>query len=208
MMAPGRGFLAAILWLLAVPAAAGPPSVVAVQPARTDSLLVCRVRTHGLPGEEMLSTLHSGLASAVDLELEVLDAGGRSIAGRLLRLDLAFDLWEEVFTVTLDDRVIRLENTQALSDWLGKPPWLPVAPLAALHEKAALRLRVVMRLHTIAPSMREHLGSIVAGPDGQEVSIGLGRLIRYFYRGGRRDRATEHASSPPFSLAELRHAQD
>ena len=194
------------------------PRIIALEPARTDSLLVCRLRTAGLPGSEILSTLRSGLSSAVDLQLEVLDGRGRAIDGRVLRLRLDYDLWDEVFSIAQgergaerlpDDRdVTRLPDDAALQAWFDRTPWLPVAPLAALANSGPLRLRAALRLHAIAPSERERLGEVVSGPDGQEVSLGLGKLIRFFYRGGARAGDGATADSSPFAPGELAHARD
>ncbi len=189
-------------------AAGTAPRILAVEPARTDSLLVCRLLTAGLPGDEIMSTLHSGLPSAVDLQLLVLDAAGRALAGANLRLQLAFDLWEEHYTVTHGDGAARLEGDQALRAWLAATPWLPVAPLAALAGSGPLRLSAALRLHVIAPSAREQMGKVVAAPGGEEISVGLGRLIRFFYQAGRRERGAGTALSSAFTAAELAHAQD
>lgn len=185
------------------------PRILALEPARTDSLLVCRLRTAGLPGPEILSTLRSGLSSAVDLQLEVLDGRGRAIDGRVLRLRLDYDLWDEVFSIAQGDRgATRLPDDAALQAWFDRTPWLPVAPLAVLANTGPVRLRAALRLHAIAPSERERLGEVVSGPDGQEVSLGLGKLIRYFYRGGAREGDGATADSPPFAPGELAHARD
>lgn len=213
MRARGIRTAAALVLLLALweggPARAQAPRIIALEPARTDSLLVCRLRTAGLPGPEILSTLRSGLSSAIDLQLEVLDGRGRAIDGRALRLRLDYDLWDEVFSIAQGERdVTRLPDDAALQAWFDRTPWLPVAPLAALANSGPLRLRAALRLHAIAPSERERLGEVVSGPDGQEVSLGLGKLIRYFYRGGARAGDGAAADSPPFAPGELAHARD
>ncbi|MBK9303545.1 MAG: hypothetical protein IPM94_06585 [bacterium] len=210
-----RGILTAAVFALLLALSIGEtaraetPRILALEPARTDSLLVCRLRTAGLPGPEILSTLRSGLSSAVDLQLEVLDGRGRAIDGRVLRLRLDYDLWDEVFSIAHGDRgVTRLPDDAALQAWFDRTPWLPVAPLAALANAGPVRLRAALRLHAIAPSERERLGEVVSGPDGQEVSLGLGKLIRYFYRGGAREGGGATADSPPFAPGELAHARD
>lgn len=214
MRARGIRAAAALALLLALrgaaPARAETPRILAVEPARTDSLLVCRLRTAGLPGAEILSTLRSGLSSAVDLQLEVLDGRGRALDGRVLRLRLDYDLWDEVFGLAQGDDggATRLPDDAALRAWFERTPWLPVAPLAALANAGPVRLRAALRLHAIAPSERERLGEVVSGPDGQEVSLGLGKLIRYFYRGGAREGDGATADSPPFAPGELAHARD
>ena len=206
---PAATAFALLLALGGGPARAQAPRILALEPARTDSLLVCRLRTAGLPGPEILSTLRSGLSSAVDLQLEVLDGGGRAVDGRVLRLRLDYDLWDEVFSVAQGDRAAtRLPDDAALQAWFDRTPWLPVAPLAALANTGPLRLRAALRLHAIAPGERERLGEVVSGPDGQEVSLGLGKLIRFFYRGDERERDAAAAVSPTFAAGELEHARD
>ena len=128
---------------LATLAVAEHPRIVSIQPARTDSMLVCRLETADVPGREIVSTLHSGLASALDLQLDVLDAKDRAVAGRVLRLHLVYNLWEEIFTVAHDGATERLDDEEALRAWLGTTPWLPVAPLAALSSTTPVPVALV-----------------------------------------------------------------
>lgn len=200
---------------------AGAPRLLALTPARAGGLLVCDVATAGLPGERIVSSLRSGLVSAIDLQLEVLDHRERVVAGNRLTLRLAFDLWEEIFAVENDGGRRPFADLAALQGFLAELRALPVAPLAslsALGGDARLRLRAGLSLHPVAPSEIARVGEAIGvdasdaaapGGGGQEVSVGLGRLIRLFYR-GESDRAepAARAVSNWFRLEELRDAPD
>ncbi len=198
--------LLAIAGLAGAARAAEPasPRVLTVAPAVRDGLLGCRVTTAGLPGERLLSTLHSGLASAVEVDVVLLDGKGRAVAGNAVMLRLSYDLWEEAYSVTAGAASSQLPDDDALRAWLAAPPWLPVGPLAAIAGAGPFSLRAALRLHALAPEAREDAAAMVAGPEGQSVSVGLGALIRSFYRRHDADAGLVGAArSAPFRAGEL-----
>ncbi len=82
-----------------------------------------------------------------------------------------------------------------------------MGPLAALAGTHPFTLRAALRLHALAPETRDDAAAMVAGPEGQEVTVGLGALIRTFYR--RHEQATDlvgAARSAPFRARELSDA--
>ena len=211
---PRPGFLP-LLWLLAGLSAAAaasaaepaPPRVLTVTPAVQGDLLGCRLTTAGLPGDKLLSTLHSGLASAIEVDLLLLDERGRAVGGNVVTLRLSYDLWQEAFTVATGAESARLTDDGALRDWLASPPWLPLGPLAAIAGTDPFSVRAALRLHALAPETRDDAAAMVAGPDGQSVSVGLGALIRSFYRRHDADAGLVGAArSAPFRARELTDA--
>jgi hypothetical protein len=189
------------------------PRVIAVAPARTGELVVCRLTTAGLPGERLVQSMRSGLVSAVDLEVALLDAGRRPVHRGRLTLQLAFDLWEEVFAVRGGGNERRFADLAALRSFLGELDTVPVAPLDLLREGERYRVRVGLRLHPIAPSQRQRVADAIAGQqrprhpgqDQQETTVSLGQLIRLFYDEGD-EPARGEALSPWFTPEELRRA--
>ncbi len=199
-------------------AAAGqePPRIVGVMPARRGDLLVCEVRTVGLPGEKLSLSMQSGLVSSVELFLDLLDGEQRVCAGNHISFQLAFDLWEEVFAVEEGGRRRRFPDLEALQAYLARLRDLPVAPLSSLQAGERFEVRVGFLLHPVAPEERERVADLIVG-DGegsvaesggsQEVSISLGRLIRLFYRGEHeRPRVQSEAGSAWFRPEELEDA--
>lgn len=190
---------------------AGPPRVIAVEPGRDRGLLVCRLATAGLPGERLVSSMRSGLVSAIDVDLELLDARERVVGDSRLTLRLAFDLWEEVFAVETDGERRRFPDLAALEAFLADLRALPIAPLPALARDGRLRVRAGIALHPVAPSELARVGEVIgaATPDdgrgggGQEVSVSLGRLIRLFYRRGDRPAPAAEGLSGWFTPEEL-----
>ena len=206
------------LWLLVLPA--GPTRaqtdvrVTEVTPARVGDLLVCRLVTEGLPGERLLASMHSGLVSAVDFDLAVIDERERVIGGNRLSLQLAFDLWEEIFSVRGDGVERRFEHLEDLQVFLADIEDVPVAPLDDLTGDRRYRVRVGFQVHAIAPAQRDRVEEAIAGDrrprregqDQQEASVSLGCLIRFFYKGGGEGRTGEISLSAWFTRKELDRA--
>lgn len=210
-----RGLLAVLLAGRLAFSADAAPRVEDVEPFRDGGLLGCVVRTSDLPGAEIHSSLESGLPSAVEMALEVLDDRDRVVGRNRVSFRIAFDLWEEIFRVEGPGDPEHFADLAELETFLETLPSLPVAPISALDASKRHRIRVGMRLHPIAPRETERLGAWVAGepgedarrvtddPDGREVSVSLGALIRFFYQGARKDEETQEGLSPWFVPAEL-----
>lgn len=191
------------------------PRIVAIDPSRTGDLVVCRLTTSALPGERLLQSMRSGLVSAVDFDVALIDRGENPVRQGRLTLQLAFDLWEDVFAVRGGSSEQRFADLAALRAYLSELKEVPVAPVTLLRPGQRYRVRVGMRLHPIAPSQRQSVEAAITGdvrPDRpgeeqQELSISLGRLIHFFY--GREDEpARGEAQSPWFTLEELSRAPD
>jgi len=176
--------------------------------------VVCRLRTAGLPTDKQLQSMRSGLVSAVDLDLAVVDAHDDILTGRNLTLRLAFDLWEQFFSVRTGDLEQRFPDLESLRAYLAEIPAVPVAGLGELTDQESYRLRVGLTVHAIAPDERARIEDVVAGErrprregqDTQEASVGLGRLIRIFYKGGGDGSDGLETRSGWFTLRELPHA--
>jgi hypothetical protein len=197
LLRPGGCVPLAIVLAAAVAAAAvataadddsGEPRIVAIDVARTADRVVCRLRTRGLPGERLEQSMRSGLVSALDFDVSLLDEQAHTVQRGRLTLQLAFDLWEEVFSARDGEHERQFADLQALRAYLSDLAQVPVAPLDRLAGGERYRVEVGLRLHPIAPSQRERLADTIAGDrrpqrneDAQELSVSLGRLIRLFY---------------------------
>ncbi len=205
------------VWLLAAaaPAADQPARVTTVVPARAGELVVARLATDGLPGEKLLQSMRSGLVSAVQLDLVLLDAREDVVAGHQVFLQLGFDLWEEVFSVRDDGAERRFRTLADLQAYLAELADVPVAAVDQLAPDARYRLRVALQVHPIAPAQRERVESVIAGgrrpplagQDRQEAQVSLGRLIRLFYKSDGGSGGQETLSGW-FTRKELRHEAD
>jgi len=209
-----HGLMLSVLMTAAFAAQAA-PRITAVVPEAEEDVLVCRLATEDLPGERIVSTLHSGLVSAVELKLEVLQDGGRPVASNRLLMRLSFDLWEEVYAVDVAGHEARLSDLEGLKTYLGALPPLPVAALSALDAATPAVVRAGLRLHPIAPDTRGRMERMISGglsaqvgrgDDAQEVSVSLGRLIRFFYGGDDDADMDVSRTSSPFRPGELNHA--
>jgi hypothetical protein len=168
------------------------PRILSVTADRQEDFLLCRLVIDGVPTEKATLSMQSGLVSSLELILELLDEKQHVCAGNRITFQLAFDLWEEVFAVRQAGQERRFADLEGLTAFLSRLPALPVAPVSALDPDGDFQVRVGLILHPIAPSERERVEDVIvgeidpgaaAGEEGREVSIGLGRLIRFFYQG-------------------------
>jgi len=122
-----------------------------VAASRVGHLVVCHLKTTGLPVEKQLQTMRSGLVSSVELDLALLDDEDRLLGGNTTTLRLAFDLWEEIFSVSEDGNERRFRTLADLQTYLADLSNLAVAPVALLEQNQRYRLRVGMVVNSIAP---------------------------------------------------------
>lgn len=208
---------AAVAMTVAAPAAApGEADIVSVEPQRDGGLLAARVRTVRLPGGRILASLDSGLPSAIEMRLDLRDDRNRSVGERAVLFRLAYDLWDEVYRVQGGGEDVHFPDLAALHSFLDDFPRLPVAAFSDVEGAREHRIGVACRLHVIAPSETERLERWVAGrpdreehADGREVSVGLGEIIGFFFKGASRDEdVTPERFSPWFVPDELPESPD
>ncbi len=180
-------------------------------PSRTGDLVVCHLKTDGLPGAKQLQSMRSGLVSAVELKMALVGENDEILGGRSLSLRMAFDLWEEVFSVRTDGRERRFNSLADLQTYLADLQGLPVANAALVDADKRYRLRVGLVVHAIAPDEQRRVEDVIAGEqrprregqDQQEASVSMGRLIRMFYKGGGDDQDGQELASIWFIGKEL-----
>jgi hypothetical protein len=203
-----------LVWLGAVSAAHADTTarVTEVEPARVGDLVVARLATEGLPGEKLLQSMRSGLVSSVVLDLALLDDREKVLGGNRVSLQLAFDLWEEIFSVRDNGTERRFHSLSDLSAYLAELGTLPVIPVNRLTPDARYRLRIGLEVFPIAPAEQDRVEDVIVGDqrprregqDQQEASVSLGRLIRFFYQGDRGGRGAQEVLSNWFTRKELR----
>ena len=187
------------------------PQLVRVTPTKTDGLLTCRLQTLGLPGEKQLQSMRSGLISAIELDLALVDEDENTLSGNSLTLSFGFELWEEVFSVRQDTLEHRFNTLAAMQDYLADLKGLAVAPASSLTNNGRYRLRVDLIVHAIAPAEQERVEDVIVGDQRpqlegrhqQEASVSLGHLIRLFYKGGRQGREGQMMMSQWFRPKEV-----
>lgn len=189
--------------------AAEPIRIASVEPARTDSLLVCILRTVGLPDVPSRETLESGLPSSIVLRYTLLDHDGEEIADAQTEIRIEPDLWEEVILLKtpLFDR--RLSSIGELASELEQFGPLPVLPLPNRALGNSMQLRVRLAVHPLARTQIRKVHSLFGrserqeGEDRREVSIGLGALVRFFLGREEGEDWIADAISMPFSVTGL-----
>jgi hypothetical protein len=187
------------------PALASTPSVDSIAPVRLGDVLEATVRTSNFLGDRLTTSLKSGLPAAIEMDLTALDRKNHAVTENRLFFRVAWDLWDEVVKVDGPHESRQLDSLAALGSFFGELRDLPVGPFAALDPNAEHRLRVECRLHPVAPRETERLTQWVAGgdtststgdADEREVSVGLTDVIRFFYKGSKKD---ADALDPRFS---------
>lgn len=213
----GRNLLVAgiLLSVLLCPALADDSGrVVNLTPQRMGDLVVCRLVTEGLPGERLLQSMRSGLVSEINLELALLDERDKVLGGNRISLQLAFDLWEEIFSVEAGGRQEQFNELSELVSFLGELEDVPVASVDKLQLNQRYRIQVGMMLHPVAPDQRDEVEAAIAGEqrpqregqDQQEMSLSMGRLIRFFYTDD--TKGEQQLQSAWFTRKELTRAED
>lgn len=210
----GAFFVLAVLLLLAhtvVRGADPAPRLVRIVPARVGEQVVCHLTTIGLPGEKQLQSMRSGLVASVELNLALVNENDRVLEGQSFSLSLGFDLWEEVFSLRKEGTERRFRTLADLQNYLADLRGLDVAPASLLESTERYRLRVGLVVHPIAPDERQRVEDVITGGqrpqreglDQQEASVSLGRLIRFFYKGGRDSQEGQELASGWFMGKDL-----
>ena len=203
-----------LCWLAAGVALAedDPARVTSITPARVGDLVVAHLNTEGLPGEKLLQSMRSGLVSSVDLDLALLDDRQKVVDGNRVSLQLGFDLWEEIFSVRSDGSERSFHSLDDLQSYLAELWAVPVIPVSRLEPEARYRVRIMLQVYPIAPAEQDRVEDVIVGDqrprregqDQQEASVSLGRLIRFFYKGGGSSRDGQESFSSWFTRKELR----
>lgn len=171
--------------------AAEAPRLLEVEPGRLDDQIVCRLHTRGLPDDRQLQTMRSGLESAVEFQLVLLDDQGEAVAARSVLIRLAFDLWDEVYAARLAGQEWRFGSLADLQEHLARLQDIPVATTAGLNPGGLYRIKAGLVVYALAPEEQQKVEDVIVGSrrdrregqDQQEASVSLGRLIRLFYKG-------------------------
>lgn len=186
--------------------------IVAVEPARSDTALLCSVRTSGLPDASSRETLGSGLPAAVVLAFSLLDPSGHERGGSRVEVRIEPDLWEDVVVVRTPLSERRAASIEGVASLMGRLGPFPVLPMRLLDPGQSLRIRVRLAVHPLAPAEIQRVHALFGGeasggdPDRREVSAGLGTLLRYFL-GRERDAGwAADVTSPPFTWGSLARA--
>ncbi len=207
---PTCGLVAVVCLGLLAAAPALAQRAVALTPVWQDTVLACRLTTEGLPGPRIASSLASGLTSAIVIDLELRRRDGGTVARSRVPVRLTYDLWGESYEIAWGDRRLIVTDADSLRRWLRELPPLPVAgasQLARIGERTVLVLRAGLTLQPIAPAERRRLAGAVSGrdpdePDRRERTIGMDRLIRFFFK-EREEASPLEVASPPFTLREV-----
>jgi len=195
----------------------GAPRITEVEPGLQGDLLACSLTSEGLPGKRISLSIQSGLASAIEIFLVLINDEEHVLAENRISLRVAFDLWEEIYLASRGEEEWRFSEPSDLRDFLADLEGLPVAPVSTLPPEGRFRINAGVRLHPVAPTEKRRLGDVVAGEarsgsrgnsDGQEVSVNLGSLIRFIYKGNRSPSPESEARSRWFRLEELNRAPD
>lgn len=183
--------------------------ILRVEPAASDSLLLCGLSTRGLPDRPSRETLLSGLPSSLVFGFLVRDAAGQDIGGSGVEIRIEPDLWEEIFFLRTPDLEYRLESLAEVEKMLAHMSPMAVMPLSRLKSDALYRIQVRLVIHPLAPSEIRRSREFLVGetelddPERREVSVGLSSLLRFFLGRAEGEEFVSEASSGLFSPSAL-----
>jgi hypothetical protein len=203
--------LASILASGDAAAATGAPraEIVAIAPARTDTLLCCTLSTLGLPDAATRETLASGLPSALVVAITLLDAGDEHRGEALSEVRVEPDLWSRTFMLWTPLSEHRVRTVDEIASLLAELGPLPVARMKSLRSTDRFRIRARLAVHPLAPAEAHRVHAILGGemesggPNRKEVSVSIGSLIRYFLKHGEEEEWVCEATSHSFVLDTL-----
>jgi len=162
----------------------GNAAILAVEPARRDTLLVCTLHTTGLPDARSRETIASGLPSALVIAFSLQDAAGGELAETRIEVRVEPDLLAEAFLVRTPFLDLRAQSLDELATLLAHLGPLPVLPLRDVDPRQVVRLQTRLAIHPLAPAEIERVhalfGTNRAGgrENRQERSVGIGTLVR------------------------------
>ena len=189
--------------------AGGAPRITGIDPARTDTSLVCTILTRGLPDPQSMETIQSGLPAALLLRVTVLDGRGQAIADEDLDVRVEPDLWERVFNIRTPGETRRAATIEELIASLARLGPFNLARARDVEAETSLRLRIRVAVYPLAPPERERARDLFGSrgadetADRREVSVGVSSLVRFFLKRGRGAQWVADTTSAAFVYSSL-----
>ncbi len=176
---------------------------------RTEESLLCDLNLSGLFTSPIESTLRSGLPVVVDVAMVMLPSTGRE-QGRLLRSELSYDVWEDLYTLRRGAKETIFEDFDALRRACRSYRGLPLKELGRPGDRGELRLRLRVSVNPLGGPERQRmarwLAETVSDPDdpaNRELLLDLGGLIGSFFSGGEEVGWGRERSFGPYKMSEL-----
>ena len=99
--------------------------------------------------------LSSGISSTVVIRVQITPRDSDApVAEQLIRRSVVFDVWDEIYTVELDQpgssRKVKLKYRAEALKWLTAIEDLPIAPLAVLPYEQVFVLKMVVELNPVS----------------------------------------------------------
>ncbi len=176
---------------------------------RTEESLLCDLDLSGLFTSPIESTLRSGLPVVVDVAMVMLPSTGRE-QGRLLRSELSYDVWEDLYTLRRGTKETVFDNFDALRLACRRYRGLALKELGRPGDRGELRLRLRVSVNPLGGRERQRmarwLAETVSDPDdpaNRELLLDLGGLIGSFFSGGEEVGWGQERSFGPYKMSEL-----
>ncbi len=181
---------------------------------RSEESLVCDIDLSGLFTPPIESTLRSGLPVVVDIVLVMIPAGGRE-QGRLLRSELSYDVWEDLYILRRGESETIFSDFPALRRAAERYRGLALGEQGPPGGATEWRLRLSVSVTPLGGRERRRmarwLAETVSDPDdpaSRELLLDLGGLIGSFFGGGDETGWGEERSFGPFKLENLPQAKE
>ncbi len=196
-------------------AADGPIRVRHIVPSRLDTNLTVSAVFENLFSDKIVATIQSGLPSIVQVELKLEEMGGRTVMRKRLGRRIAYDIWNEVYTVEDEDssRTCRtLEEVKSLGNRLNQRALIA---LRKLDSRKTYRLEVRVGIVAISAQQSRKVSDWILNPNQTEEAVAsqdrtagfkftLGNLVSFFMGEGKGSRyVSDWYTSPAFRLPDL-----
>lgn len=213
-----RGILFGVIWLCLFHSAATAleqgGKVEDLRLYRGENGLLCDLALSDLFTSPIENTLRSGLPVVVDIAMVIVPERGTEL-GRLLRSELSYDVWEDVYTLRRAEGETTFTDFVALRQASRRYGRLALTELDEAKGSERLHFRLRVSVNPLGGSERRRmarwLAETVSDPDvpaNRELLLDLGGLIGSFFGDGDEAGWGEERSFGPYELSELRPSED
>jgi hypothetical protein len=201
-----------LLLLLATPAAAQTPAVVAISATPAGQHLAVAAQLADLFSPKIISTIRSGLPAVVRFDFRLMEEPNREVQQTTRSLRILYDVWSERYQLSFNNRQQFVAGFSEVEKICANFEEAKLLPLSRLSPQKTYRLRLQVAVIPISTKQDQQFrewietsGIPEESSPGEDHASGfrfnLSKLLSFFL--GKKDRpfgASEWAASSPFHL--------
>jgi hypothetical protein len=189
-----------------------PPRITGVRLYLLEEELAGDVQCRGIFSERVVQTVRSGLPAVVEVFYHLVETREGTEAKGVFRLSLHYDVWDDIYSVTVGDTSISMKNFESLRAFTSTLRSVPIVPARSLLDGTRYRLRCSIAVNPLRGTDRERIEVWVREKvrsdnesSWREQLLNVNELISYFF--SREKNSPERSSwfvTEPFRLSELK----